>query len=157
MKLMEILSRFGWQELEPCYLRLYPKEKRHKKTARDAFAYIKSLQPVSTGMRIEIDYRDDAEGGYHEVLGQDGTLRADGLEESFCLALVDWEEWLGMEINPTSQQRYADLDIVCHCLWEMTWFGYSMEQIVQAREDLDRQAEEFSVNDEDWRKVLENP
>jgi hypothetical protein len=148
MKLIDIFFRYSWQELESHYLKLYPKEKSHHDKAREAFNYIKSLQPASTRMKIEIDYRQDADGNYHDVFGKDGTVREDGLEERCCLALVDWEEWLGMDIEPGVQKMYADLDIVCHCFWEMTWHGYSMDMVIAAREDLRlRAAEQDTLTD----------
>ena len=157
MKLLDIVSQYSWKKIESRYLELYPDEKSHKQEAREAFKYIKSINQVSSRMRIEIAYREDEDGSYNDVIGTDGTLRADGSEERFCIALVDWEEWLGMDIDPTVQKNYLNLDILCHCLWEMTWFGYSMEKIIQFREDLDCQAEEYSENiiiDEDWLKAL---
>jgi hypothetical protein len=109
-------------------------------------------------MRIEIASREDEDGVYHDVIGRDGTLRADGSEESFCIALVDWEDWLGMEIDPGIRINYSELDIVCHCLWEMTWFGDSPAMIEKFKEDLNNQRLEDTENivlDDDWRKIFE--
>jgi len=46
MKFAEIISRYAWPEVEPVYLRLYPKEKRKRKKAWEAFEYIQLLSPV---------------------------------------------------------------------------------------------------------------
>ena len=75
MKLSELISRYTWQEVEPVYLELYPKEKRKRKRAREAFEFIQSLKPVGYEMRIHLECRDDEEGGYHDVSGRDGSLR----------------------------------------------------------------------------------
>lgn len=136
MKLAEIISRSPWQEVEPVYLELYPKEKRQKKKAREALEYIKSLKPIASKMRIEIEYCEAEEGHYHEVLGKDGTLRPDGPEERYDISLVDWDEWLGIEIDPLTQNNYSELAILCHCLYEMTWYGYSMAKIKKFRDEL---------------------
>ena len=93
MKLSELISRYTWQEVEPDYLELYPKEKRKRKKAREAFEYIQSLKPLGYEMRIHLEY-DDEEGGYHDVSGRDGSLRENGQEECFGLFLMDWDEWL---------------------------------------------------------------
>ena len=138
MKLAEIISRYAWAEVEPVYLRLYPKEKRRRKKVREAFEYIRSLKPADSNMRIHIEFRDDEEGGYHDVLGKDGTVRADGQEESYAIFLVDWDEWLGMEIEADILKKYSELEILCHIFWEMTWSGYSMEKVKKYRKRLDR-------------------
>lgn len=138
MKLAELISRYEWPEVEPGYLRLYPKEKRRRKKAREASEYIRALKPVNSDMRIYIEYREDEAGGYHDVLGKDGRLREDGAEECYGLFLVDWDEWLGMEIEADTLEEYSDSDTLCHVFWEMTWCGYSMERVEKFRKRLDR-------------------
>jgi hypothetical protein len=156
MKFMEIFSRYSWQEIEPSYVKLYPEEKSKKRKAREAFAYIQTLSPSNTAMQIEIAYCEDEDGNYHDVCGKDGMMREDGLEEKFCLALVRWGEWLGMDIEPGVRVMYSDLDIVCHCFWEMTWNGYSMDMVIEAREELSRRALELdTVTELEWRKALD--
>ena len=59
-------------------------------------------------------------------------------EECFGLFLMDWDEWLGMEIEAETLEKYSELDILCHCFWEMTWCGYSMEKVKKFRKRLDR-------------------
>lgn len=133
-----LISRYTWQEVEPAYLELYSKEKRKRKRAREAFEYIQSLKPVGSVIRIHLEYQDDEEGGYNDVSGRDGSLREDGQEESYSLFLVDWDEWLGMEIGAETLEKYSELDILCHCFWEMTWCGYSMEKVKKFRKNLER-------------------
>jgi hypothetical protein len=138
MKLAEFFSRYTWPEVEPVFLRLYPKEKRRRKKAREAFEYIRSLKPADANMRIHIEFQDDEEGGYYNVSGKDGSLRENGEEECFGLFLVDWDEWLRMEIGADTLEKYSMSDILCHVLWEMTWCGYSMEKVEKFRKRLDR-------------------
>ena len=137
MKLSELFSLYTWPEFKPAYLRLYPKEKRRRKT-QGAFEYIRSQQPVESDMRIYIEFQDDEDGGYHNVSGKNGNLRENGEEECFGLFLVDWDEWLGMEIEAGTLEKYSELDILCHVFWEMTWCGYSMEKVEKFRTRLDR-------------------
>ncbi len=137
MRLSELISRYTWPEVEPDYLRLYPKEKRRRKK-RGAFDYLQSLRPAESKMWIHIEFQDDEEGGYHGVSGRDGSLRENGEAECFGLFLMDWDEWLGMEIEAEILEKYAELDILCHCFWEMTWCGYSMEKVEKFRKRLDR-------------------
>jgi hypothetical protein len=137
MKLAEFFFRYTWPEVEPVFLRLYPKEKRRKKK-KEAFEYIRTLKPADANMLIHIEFQDDEEGGYHDVSGKDGSLRENGEEECFGLFLVDWGKWLGMEIEAATLAKYSELDILCHIFWEMTWCGYSMEKVEKFRKRLDR-------------------
>ena len=138
MKLYELISRYTWQEVEPVYLRLYPKEKRRRKRAREAFEFIRSLKPSESIVRIHIEFQDGEEGRYHDVSGKDGSMRENGEEECLGLFLVDWDEWLGMSIEADTLEKYSELDTLCHVFWEMTWCGYSMEEVEKFRKRLDR-------------------
>jgi hypothetical protein len=61
-----------------------------------------------------------------------------------------------MDIETGVREMYPDLDIVCHSFWEMTWHGYSMDMVIEAREDLRRRAaEKDTVTELEWRNVLE--
>ncbi len=57
---------------------------------------------------------------------------------SYAIEFTDWAEWLGMEVDPTTLASYEELEILSHCLWEMTFMGYTPEAIQQAREQLDQ-------------------
>jgi hypothetical protein len=89
-------------------------------------------------MQIYIEFQDDDQCGYHNVAGKDGSLREDGQEESWGLFLLDWDEWLGMDIERDTLEKNSELDVLCHCFWEMTWCGYSMDKVEKFRTRLDR-------------------
>ena len=50
-------------------------------------------------------------------------------EEGFGLLLMDWDEWLGMEIEAETLEKYSELDILCHCFWEMTWVAIPWKRL----------------------------
>ena len=52
------------------------------------------------------------------------------------VCLAHWAEWLGMEIDPDTLTRYTEPDIIAHCLWEMTFFGYTLEDIRQTWDEI---------------------
>ncbi|MFX1254338.1 MAG: DUF6557 family protein [Promethearchaeota archaeon] len=47
--------------------------------------------------------------------------------------LTRWEEWLGLEIHPDTLNNFDFIDIIVHCLWEMTFHGYNQFQIQKER------------------------
>ena len=67
-------------------------------------------------------------------------------EASYGIELTDWAEWLGMEIEPETLSRYAEADIIVHCVWEMTFFGYSQADIEKTVEELERARESQEGN-----------
>lgn len=90
---------------------------------------------------------------YEDVSGKDGTTRREtspqvewndeqGNEETaFAIELTDWAEWLGMAIDPDTVARLPELEIIGHCLWEMTFYGFTQERIREFADDLKARAQ----------------
>lgn len=93
---MEIFSRYSWQEIEPSYVKLYPEEKRKKRKAREAFAYIQTLNLSNMGMRIDITYREDEDGSYHEFAVKMARCKRMAQKKGFVLQFI---ERLDLEID----------------------------------------------------------
>lgn len=173
MKFRKLVVRTDWNEVESSLLENYPDVERSLKGYKSVFDTLLSLVPRETKMRICIEtvFREGIdEEPYIEVFGRDGTLNKDlpdfrhfretastefaKSETIFALDLVPWEEWLGMEVDPSTIEAYSDLEIVAHCLWEMTFFGFDQETIKEQREELERQARELDNMTEDEKKRM---
>ena len=152
MKLNRLLATQSWEEVWATLLRLYPDQEEGIEHYRYVFETLNTLNPDETTMRICIEAIVDEDTGatYHDVSGKDGTLhkeQIDGPEEfrqgdlgdqevSWAIEIRDWAEWLGMEIDPDTLTRYAEPDIIAHCLWEMTYFGFTPENIGHTWEEI---------------------
>jgi len=155
MKFKELLGKYQWDDIEPVLVKLYPDQEKNLPGYRQVFETLRTIQPVETKIRLAIEgVLDEFTGEYYaSVSGKDGTLMKDLIppvpvdeeagnrEVSYGLEFTDWAEWLDMEIEPESLSRYAEVDIIGHCLWEMTFFGYSQEDIKKTVEELERAQE----------------
>ena len=152
MKLNRLVATKSWEEVGAALVRLYPDQEKGMEGYRYVFETLKTLTPSETIMRICIEAAVDEDTGdtYHDVSAKDGTLHKEqsdvpeqfrqgdrGEQEvSYGIELTDWAEWLGMEIDPDTLTRYAEPDIIAHCLWEMTFFGYTLEDIRQTWDEI---------------------
>lgn len=171
MKLKELVANTDWNEVKLSLLQSYPDAERSLAGFERVFDELLSLTPRRTRMRICLEevFREGIdEEPYIEVFGKDGTLNKNlpdfrhfsktaskefaNSETSFALDLVPWEEWLGMELDPSTLDAYSGHDIVAHCLWEMTFFGFDQETIKEQRDELRRRARELDNMTEDERK-----
>ena len=155
MKFKELLSKHEWDDIGPVLVRLYPDQEKNLAGYGQVFETLRTIQPGETQIRLVIeDVLDEFTGEYYaSVSGKDGTLMKDLIplvpvdeeagnrEVSYGLELTDWAEWLDMEIEPETLLRYTEVDIIGHCLWEMTFFGYSQEDIKKTVEELERARE----------------
>lgn len=60
---------------------------------------------------------------------QEGVPEAQRVPARFNLSATDWQEWLGMHVSEDYLQQFSASEIAAHCLWEMTYFGFSPGQI----------------------------
>ncbi len=152
MKLNRLLATQSWEEVWAALLRLYPDQEEGIEGYRYVFEVLNTLTPAETAMRICIEaiVDEDTGGAYHDVSGKDGTLYKEQIdmpeqfrqgdrgeqEVSWGIGLRDWAEWLGMEIDPDTSTGYADPDIIAHCLWDMTYYGFTQENVRQTWDEI---------------------
>lgn len=62
-----------------------------------------------------------------------------------------------MEIDPETLKTLSPLDIICHCLWEMTFIGYEQDEIqTQWQEILQAKDEIMDAKHlESWEQFLQ--
>jgi len=53
------------------------------------------------------------------------------------LELTPWRQWLGMEISKESLQEFSEQEIIVHCLYEMTFEGFSEDAIEKVNERIE--------------------
>lgn len=76
--------------------------------------------------------------------GWDVWIRqADDPEETYSYSLSPWEEWLAVEVPDTLRARMPAAEIAAHCIWDMTFHGWTQEQIAAERAELDRRVREI--------------
>jgi hypothetical protein len=109
---------------------LYSDQKRSRKGYQQALEELRTKEPCRCSHRLVIDWVEDVEGSRwpHAC----GVRRGD--PERWGLESQPWAEWLGMVVTSRTVRAFAPLDILCHALYEMTWWGYS-EEAVQKRVD----------------------
>lgn len=124
-------------------IQIYPEQKDNLPGYAEAISQLYMATPTETNYRIVVSKHRDQYGEHFDVSGKNGMLNRDTVdypleidqaqwgdqEATQGIEFVDWSEWLGMEIDPETQKNFTDLDIVCHCLWEMTFFGFKYPDI----------------------------
>jgi len=171
MKLKELLLTTEWKDIEESLVKNYADASKCIDCHEKVFSSLPSLTPAPTELRIcikEVFDKDFDDEPHTEVFGKDGTLNKElsdfkymnekpdsdyaNSEVEYAIEFVDWEEWLNMEIDKYTVQKYSNPDIVAHCLWEMTFFGYDKNSIQEQKDELDRRVKELENMSEEERK-----
>jgi len=153
MKFKEIIDRANWDDVGKLFIEKYSQEEKNLEGYECVFLSLKSMKPVGSKDNMKIcivliDPKDEWEGEerYIDIYGSDGITandyHADRLER-FALEMRAWNEWLGMEVNEDSLKEFSEIEIACHCLYEMTFMGFTEEKIQEFKKELDRRVEEI--------------
>lgn len=131
MKLVDIIFKYDWDLLYKYFNKYYPFEKiEHYK---DFLESLKKLTPIESEFKISINHIIEdhmfSEGidDWYSVHGISKNTNSE--IETYALEYSTFEEWLGMEIDEDTLNRYPKPFIIIHCLWEMTFCGFTNEQI----------------------------
>jgi len=117
-------------------LNLYPDQKESIDGYRVVFERLQTMEPVFDDMLIvlkecacDLGEEDGSASTYVDVSGRKLVPEPDSLTDSYALEFVKWENWLGMELTPETIENFSELEIIAHCLYEMTFCGYDQDEI----------------------------
>src|SRR5437764_5585776 len=67
----------------------------------------------------------------------------DGDPERCGLDLSPWAEWLALRVPQSLLYKMTAAEIVAHCVWEMTFYGFTQEKIAAFRAELECSVKEI--------------
>ena len=133
IKFVELIKKNLWLNVEENFLGLYPKQKKNISEYEKIFNHLKILQPENSKFTLNlVEVKDDFdEEIYVDVSGYltDEKKNTVGNAVSYALEFTPWEEWLGMDIDKKSTQVFSESEIISHCLYEMTFYGFTQKKI----------------------------
>src|SRR5262245_6834287 len=146
MILKELQEKCDWDSVSAKLTELYPDQADNLPNYYRAWVEMRPLTPVPSSMMITIgDHHDEQTGkstysvsGIEAATGKGSVVRTlEGFRElPYSLSMTKWVEWLGMEIEPQTMSRYSELEIVAHCLFEMTVYGWSQGDVSDFHDEL---------------------
>jgi hypothetical protein len=153
MRFVELIQTTPWKYVKRALLEAYPDI--NPAGYKHVFVQLRTLEPIENTMRIRLTWiepKNDSDARYVDVNGTDGTRfkdlkespkftaasqqSMDEREVTFGLDFKPWNEWLGMNLEPNSLEEFSFEEIVAHCLWEMTFYGFDQTTIQTVFEEL---------------------
>ena len=160
MKLLQLIKSYNWLSIEMTLLNLYPDQIKIITEYRNVFETVQTLEPIDNDMLIVItEYKSDTFDGtednasYVDVSGRklinDPTL----FSNSYAIEFENWGKWLGMELAPETLKFYNELEIISHCLYEMTFCGYEQDEIQEKFQSINKTVEEYKNLSSEEKKL----
>ncbi len=152
MKFLEILKSNHWLSVCIILLELYPDQAKMIDEYERVFGKLKEIEPIESGIQIVLKNHtsdvDDSES-YVEVSGLDLSDTTHGL----ALDFTPWNKWLGMDLSQETIENFTELEIIAHCLWEMTFVGFDEVYIQNELIGLQKSIDEYeNMTDEEKKR-----
>ena len=158
MKLIDLIRSNNWLSVELTLSQLYPDQGKMLDQYRNVFENLKNLEPVDNKMRIvltehDCDPDDESEiKTYVDVSARDDAEDENGSAISYAIEFTAWKKWLGMDLDTETIKKFSELEIIAHCLYEMTFIGYDEEEIQEERNSIEKTIEEYKNLSENEKK-----
>jgi hypothetical protein len=122
----------------------------------DVLTELRRLTPDASGAEYQLDIEllppiDPDDEPYWDV-----CCRKEGYPERYGLDLSRWEEWLAVRVPRSLLAKMTAAEIVAHCLWEMTFYGFTQEKIAAFRAELESNVKEIDAGKPElvsWEQV----
>ncbi len=146
MTLKKVIAKSNWERVRQVFLLNYPSQKKTITGYESVYKKLRSKSPASSKMKLYCEQQEPTIKGdeqFHELYGIDGTKREDGELEKFSLSLSPWSLWLGSSLSKEILSNYTIEEIISHCLYEMTFHGFSEAEIKKFNKELVAQNEDY--------------
>lgn len=183
MKFKEIINKTNWDDVRSILYEYYYKDSEDYSVLYEyerIFNELKILKEEDCdNMRLYVEkYKGFNDEDSIEVIGRNGTLNKDSedfkffkdnvdekfanSEITYAIEMIKWEKWLDMKVPFEVFSNFSMPEIVAHSLFEMTFMGFSQDQIQGQLNELTKRVEEIkngeakTISFEEFKDFLEN-
>lgn len=140
IKFRDVLFETLWIDVEESLLDLYPDPSENIEGYRQVYEELNSLEPSDNEdnctIVIELQYDDIEKKNYYSVSGL-----IDGM--TYGIEFSPWEEWLGYYVDENLLKEMSKEEIVAHCLYEMTWAGFTQKDIKERVDEIEQVIQDY--------------
>lgn len=135
----QLFRTISWRDVARCLAALYPEQECNLQQYKKVFARVRFCEPVfnADGIVVCIELVKDENEQWYNVYGY-----IPGKTVRYGLELSLFEEWAGYWIDEKLLQQMPAPEIAAHILWEMTFYGYSNEDILAQKREIEELLQE---------------
>jgi len=127
IKVKDLLSKTEWTAIWAFMSEHYDLSPAAEKPYQDIYLSLDKItaQPSDLILHIKIFFENG--NRYADIAGYN-----DVEPSGYFMSASPWGQWLDLFIAKETLTELDSNEIIGHCLWEMTWFGSSDEDIIEA-------------------------
>lgn len=133
-------------------IKLYPDVNKSLQGYKTVFEKLLLMIPEKMDMEIIIERLADEDETYIEVSAKHKYPKSKEEQFSQAIEFTPWNKWLGMEISDRSLHEYSQLEIIAHCLYEMTFVGFAEDEIQNELRSIERSMDDFNAMSEEEKR-----
>ena len=127
MKFDSLIKSTSWLSVKATLLAIYPEQIESINAYEEVFNKLQTIEPKEVAIDIILNqhYDDETfEPSCVDVSGINLNATEDDITDGLAIEFCPWNEWLGMGIDKLTLKEFTELEIIAHCLYEMTYAGY---------------------------------
>lgn len=164
MKFKELITAHHWLSVKLTLLKLYPDQLTIIDEYKRVFESLQIMEPIDneemlivlTEYESDGEYNDETRPTYVDVSGRKAIPDPNLITAGYALEFVKWDNWLGMHLAPETIKNFSGLEIISHCLYEMTFCGYEEDEIQDQFQAIEKIVEEYKslTNEEKKQQTI---
>jgi uncharacterized membrane protein len=145
MRFKDLISRYNWSEIGKRLIEIYPDQLKNITGYYDVYQklLIKNARKSNYIICIDIFKNEDSSTIYDVSIRE----KDDPKQTKYASEFESFSSWLGYKIDEFLLDKMPEIDIICHCLYEMTFLGYDDGSIRRQRQKLQKMAKDISNGD----------
>lgn len=152
MTLKDLIKNNTWLSVSSTLTSTYPDQAESLEGFKAVFEKLLAMEPEETDLEITIEYVMDGDHEYVDVSGKHKYPKTEEEKYSQAIEFSPWRQWLGMEISTKSLHVFSELQIIAHCLWEMTFMGFEEREIQNKLREIDKDMHDYQSLTEEEKK-----
>jgi len=153
MKFDSLIKSTNWLSAKATLLAIYPEQIESINAYEEVYNKLQTMEPKEVAIDIILTqhYDDETlEPSCVDVSGINLNATEDDITNGLAIEFCPWNEWLGMGIDELTLKEFTELEIIAHCLYELTYAGYDENEIQEEFDKIKGIQEEYkNLTDEE--------
>ena len=147
MILKQLIQSNQWLNVKDTLFGIFPEEIKSINAYETVFENLRLIEPIDSEFEIILENEYDTITGefdYVHLHGKTTNPESKDYGTRFAIYFDPWAEWLGMSISDETLESFSQLEIVSHCLFEMTFEGFDEVTIKESADYINKVSDEFN-------------
>jgi len=138
MTLQDIIHKHHWLSIHQILFEIDPDLEEYTYEYKNIIKEIRQLEVEESLIILMIErHWEDGQPTIHaHTYGFDPSIPKTEPTQYVALEWTAWSQWLGFKIHQDAIDEWTEIEIICHCLIEMTLDGFTQNEIQNTRNSM---------------------